>query len=239
MRKTKRQKTSNIIKKNYEYSKPSDRNTHDTNVGNFNSGKHNTGNYNCGNHNAGHFNTGSCNCQRYNAGNLNHGTRNSGNGNYGNLNAGSRNYGSRNTGNGNHGDSNTGDFNIGDCNIGDFNHSNYSFGCFNTEAPKFMLFNKPTDWTYEDWIYSFACIILKTMPTPTDWIELEDMTDIEKIENPNYDTTGGYLKILDETELRSQRQAWWNDLSDKKQNTIKSIPNFDSKIFKEITGIEV
>ena len=229
MRKTKRQKTSNTIKQNYKYNKPNDRNIRDTNVGNFNSGKYNTGNYNCGNNNAGHFNTGSCNCQRYNAGNLNHGTRNSGNGNYGNLNAGSRNYGSRNTGNGNH----------GDCNIGDFNHSNYAFGCFNTEAPKFMLFNKPTDWTYEDWIYSFACIILKTMPTPTDWIELEDMTDAEKIENPNYDTTGGYLKILDATELRSQRQAWWNDLSDKKQNTIKSIPNFDSKIFKEITGIEV
>ena len=32
---------------------------------------------------------------------------------------------------------------------------------------------------------------------------------------------------------------WWNKMSDDNKEIIKSIPNFNTEIFKEITGIEV
>ena len=62
------------------------------------------------------------------------------------------------------------------------------------------------------------------------------MTDEEKIDNPTYKTTGGYLKEMDESECG---QFWWDRLSDSDKNCIKSIPNFDPEIFRECTGIEV
>ena len=61
------------------------------------------------------------------------------------------------------------------------------------------------------------------------------MSDEEKADNPSHKTTGGYLKVLDESECG---QIWWNNLDDKKRNTIMDLPNFDAKIFKECTGIE-
>ena len=63
-----------------------------------------------------------------------------------------------------------------------------------------------------------------------------DMTDEEKAEHPTHETTGGYLKVLDESECA---QFWWNWLSDSDKNIIKSIPNFDPEIFKQCTGIDV
>ena len=62
------------------------------------------------------------------------------------------------------------------------------------------------------------------------------MTDAEKAAYPTYKTTGGYLKILDESE---RTQIWWDGLEDEEKNIIKSIPNFDPDIFRQCTGIEV
>ena len=36
-----------------------------------------------------------------------------------------------------------------------------------------------------------------------------------------------------------ERQSWWEALLPTRKNAILSIPNFDAKIFKEITGINV
>ena len=49
-------------------------------------------------------------------------------------------------------------------------------------------------------------------------------------------TTGGYLKILDNSECAV---IWWRGLSDGQKAIITAIPNFDKAIFKEITGIDV
>ena len=62
------------------------------------------------------------------------------------------------------------------------------------------------------------------------------MSDKEKEDNQTYETTGGYLKILDES---NSAQLWWDGLTDKERQIIKDIPNFDAKIFKECTGIDV
>ena len=167
----------------------------------------------------------------------NTGNRNTGDCNTGDWNTGDCNTGNRNTGNRNTGDCNTGDCNTGDWNTGDWNKSSFNTGCFNTEEQKIMLFNKPSDMTYNDWLRSDARYLLNQIPKDVvEWVYEEDMTDEEKVANPTYETTGGYLKVLDESECG---QLWWGSLSDSQKNYIRSIPNFDAEIFEQCTGIKV
>ena len=202
-------------------------NTGDWNTGNRNTGDCNTGNWNTGNRNTGNCNTGDCNT----------GNRNTGDWNTGNRNTGNRNTGDCNTGNRNTGNWNTGNRNTGNRNTGDWNKSSFNTGCFNTEEQKIMLFNKPSDMTYNDWLRSDARYLLNQIPKDVvEWVYEEDMTDEEKVANPTYETTGGYLKVLDESECG---QLWWGSLSDSQKNYIRSIPNFDAEIFEQCTGIKV
>ena len=62
------------------------------------------------------------------------------------------------------------------------------------------------------------------------------MTDEEKAEHPEAETTDGYLKKLDNSECAV---IWWRGLSGGQKAIITAIPNFDKAIFKEITGIDV
>ena len=157
--------------------------------------------------------------------------------NTGDRNTGDRNTGNWNTGDRNTGDCNTGDRNTGNWNTGDWNKSSFNTGCFNTEEQKIMLFNKPSDMTYNDWLRSDARYLLNQIPKDVvEWVYEEDMTDEEKVANPTYETTGGYLKVLDESECG---QLWWGSLSDSQKNYIRSIPNFDAEIFEQCTGIKV
>ena len=162
---------------------------------------------------------------------------NSGNWNSGNRNSGDWNSGDWNSGNRNSGNCNSGDWNSGNRNSGDWNITSFSNGCFNTEEPKIYLFDKPSDWTYRDWINNDARYILNNMPTDeTDWVYSEDMTDEEIKEHPEHETTGGFLRTQNKS---SERQTWWERLDERRKKEVKSIPNFDAKIFKRITGIEV
>lgn len=111
------------------------------------------------------------------------------------------------------------------------------FGCFNTEEQKIMLFNKPSDMTYREWMDSEARYLLNLMPKGVvEWVYEMDMTDEEKEQHPSYETTGGYLKVLNESECG---QIWWNGLSDHQKNIIKAIPNFNAEIFEQCTGIKI
>ena len=197
-----------------------------------NAGKNCTGRCNTGDCNTGDCNTGDCNTGDCNTGNCN-----TGNYNTGRWNTGDWNTGDWNTGDWNTGDYNTGHYNTGDRNTGDWNKSSFNTGCFNTEEQKIMLFNKPSDWTYNDWIYSEASYILSNIPKNiVEWIYSENMTDEEKAEHPTHETTGGYLKMLDESECA---QVWWDGLSGHQKNIIKELPNFDSEIFEQCTGIRI
>ena len=172
-----------------------------------------------------------------NTGNTNTGYMNNVFHNTGDRNIGYYNTGDCNTGNKNTGDMNTGDCNTGNCNTGDWNRSSFNTGCFNTVEQKIMLFNKPSDMTYSEWMNSDARWLLNKIPKDVvKWIDSADMTDEEKEQHLEYKTTDGYLKVLDEAE---SRQNWWNNLSDSDKDIIKSIPNFDSDIFEECTGIKV
>ena len=192
-----------------------------------NIGKNCTGRCNTGNRNTGNRNTGDCNTGDWNTGN-----RNTGDCNTGNRNTGDCNTGNRNTGNWN-----TGDWNTGNWNTGDWNKSSFNTGCFNTEEQKIMLFNKPSNMTYSEWLDSDARYLLNQIPKDVvEWVYEEDMTDEEKAAHPTYETTGGYLKVLDGSECG---QLWWGSLSDRRKEIIKAIPNFDAEIFFQCTGVRV
>ena len=198
------------------------RNSGDRNSGHCNSGDRNSGNYNSGKGNSGDCNIGNCNTGNFNSGNFNSSNRNSGNWNSGNRNSG---------------DYNSGDWNSGNFNSGDWNKCNFSNGCFNTIEPKIYLFNKPSEWTYKDWRSSTACEILSRMPKGVlNYIDWSDMTDEEKNACPEAETTGGYLKISDNSECGIK---WWRSLPDEQKAVITAIPNFDKEIFKQITGIDI
>ena len=197
------------------------------NLGKNCTGRCNTGDCNTGNRNTGDWNTG----------NRNTGDCNTGNRNTGDWNTGNRNTGNRNTGDCNTGNRNTGDWNTGNRNTGDWNKSSFNTGCFNTEEQKIMLFNKPSNMTYSEWLDSDARYLLNQIPKDVvEWVYEEDMTDEEKAAHPTYETTGGYLKVLDESECG---QLWWGSLSDRRKEIIKAIPNFDAEIFFQCTGVRV
>lgn len=60
---------------------------------------------------------------------------------------------------------NTGSHNEGDYNTGDFNVSSFNTGCFMTKnSSKIYMFNKASEWTFEDWRNSPAYCLLNTMP---------------------------------------------------------------------------
>lgn len=132
---------------------------------------------------------------------------------------------------------NTGDWNTGDSNTGDWNKSSFNTGCFMTEEQKIFMFNKPSDWSYRDWLNSDARYLLNQIPkNVVEWVYSENMTDEEKAEHPTHETTGGYLKVLDESDCG---QLWWGSLSDRQKDIIKALPNFDPEIFEKCTGIKI
>ena len=195
-----------------------------------------TGIGNSGNRNSGDWNSGNRNSGNRNSGNRNSGNRNSGNRNSGNRNSGDCNSGDWNSGDWNSGDWNSGDWNSGDWNSGDWNSCNHSNGCFNTQDQNIYLFNKPSNWTYNDWFNSRARKVLERIANQClTYVIYDIMSDQEKEQHPEAKTTGGYLKVIDNHDV----QRWWVSLSDDDKKVILGIPNFDKAIFKEITGIDI
>ena len=182
-------------------------------------------------------NTGKACTGRCNSGNRNSGNRNSGNWNSGDCNSGDWNSGDCNSGNWNSGNWNSGNWNSGNWNSGDWNKTSFSNGCFNTVSPKIYMFNKPTDWTFEQWFNCRARYLLNQIEDcPLEYVWFDTMTDEEKAAHPEAETTGGYLK---ERTTADNARKWWAGLSADDRNIIFSLPNFDAAIFKEITGIDV
>jgi len=68
------------------------------------------------------------------------------------------------------------------------------------------------------------------------WIWSENMTEKEKAAHPDYSITGGYLKTVS---YKEACKIMWANLTESDRQAVKDLPNFDARIFKEITGIEV
>ena len=182
--------------------------------------------------NTGDWNTGNCNTGNRNTGNWNTGNRNTGNCNTGDWNTGNCNTGDWNTGN-----CNTGDWNTGNRNTGDWNAASFSSGCFCTGDQKILMFDKPSEWTLMDWWHSDARMLMNNIQKDVvEWIYTENMSEEEKEKHPEHKTTGGYLKVLDESECA---QVWWDGLNQTHRQIIMNLPNFDAEIFRKCTGIKI
>ena len=175
----------------------------------------NTGLFNSGHRNSGYYNSGHCNSGDYNSGDCNSGDCNSGH----------YNSGHRNSGYYNSGDYNSGYYNSGDCNSGHYNSCHGSNGVFCTISPKISIFNTPTDMTLMDFRNSKYAVALYSAP----FILCEWVSDAEK-------TEGGYLR---EYTYKEACANWWAKMTEKNKEVVKSMPNFNPEIFKDITGIEV
>ena len=211
-------------------------NTGYCNSGSFNSGNNNSGSYNSGRCNSGDFNSGCYNSGYCNSGESNSGDYNSGHDNSGSCNSGSCNSGNYNSGCKNSGNYNSGDRNSGNHNSGYWNFGDYSSGIFNTEEnPKIKMFDKESDWTIKDWKRSEAYRIMMTCPhTFSYFVPKSTMTEKEKENYPEYETTHGYIKTV--TTTKEDKEKWWNDLAESDKEVIRALPNFDFDKFRQCVG---
>ena len=207
------------------------RNSGDWNSGNCNSGNRNSGNCNSGNLNSGDRNSGECNSGNLNSGNWNSGECNSGNWNSGDRNSGECNSGNWNSGNRNSGNWNSGDRNSGECNSGNWNSGDWNSGFFNSDEPCIRMFNKITPYKRKDVKIPSWCYFDLTV-----WVSHDTATEEEKTEHKNeIEICGGFLKTI------NYKDAWriaWNKASIEERKELFDLPNWDNKVFKEITGID-
>ena len=140
-----------------------------------------------------------------------------------------------NTGSNNSGHSNSGNRNSGNWNSGYSNSGYRSSGAFCTDKnPTIELFNKPSKFTAKEWEDHKAVQLMYSVD-PCIFVEASLMSESEKESNPKYETIGGYIKKI------TMKEAWanaWHNWSDENKKVFTSLPNFDSKIFEEITGIK-
>lgn len=192
-----------------------------SNIGEYNDGYLNCGNGNIGSRNIGKFNNGFSNT----------GYRNNGGCNLGDCNTGDCNTGDCNTGDYNLGDYNTGDYNLGDCNTGDCNTGDYNLGDRNTGS--FNIGNRNTGhFNKSNNSYGMFC---------TQSCKEFKMFDKAVIEMPpKY-----YLSMLEKIKntINCLRIGFYDMDSkleyEKHVETILNLPNFDPKIFKNITSLDL
>ena len=171
-------------------------------------------------------NSGYKNSGRFNSGNCNSGDRNSGN-----CNSGRFNSGDRNSGNCNSGDRNSGNWNSGNWNSGNWNSGNCNSGFFNTESPHVRIFNKETNVSLHD--IDFPRFLYFDL---TVWVSYDTATDEEKeVHKTDIETCGGFAKTV------SYKEAFriaWDKASKEEHEKLLKLPNWDNKIFMEISGID-
>jgi hypothetical protein len=174
-----------------------------------NTGHCNTGDRNTGDRNSGDRNSGDRNSGDRNTGYRNTGYSNTGDRNTGDRNTGDRNTGHRNTGNWNTGYRNTGNRNTGDSNTGHRNTGNWNTGNWNTGSYHSGWFNTSE---HEAPKLLFGKPYTGTTPNFPAWLYLETPTKEE------------WAKQFEKAP------------AEQIQKTIE-LPNFDYKVFEEITGI--
>ena len=99
-----------------------------------------------------------------------------------------------------------------------------------------MMFNKPTEYAYSAIYYMPGMCAIRSHFILNKWVGLSSMTDQEKSDHPKCKTCGGYLKTY------GYKEAWknaWEEMTESERESVKALPNFDSDIFYEITGVRV
>lgn len=123
---------------------------------------------------------------------------------------------------GNQGNGNTGRFNTGQYNSGEYNSGVGNSGSFNSGD-------------YNACSYSSGCFNTKETPI----MMFDKPSNITFSEWKNSEAYQLLRDLLVKTlQHGDSLQDEWDNLSDKKKEIIKSIPNFDAEIFKKCTGID-
>ena len=146
------------------------------------------------------------------------------------------NDGKNNTGHSNTGDRNTGDSNTGDRNTGYSNTGDRNTGAFCTGEPAFTMFNKPCEWTAQDFLNSDAWRLICNYVDTKLWIPDSKMTDEEKKNNIGWKNAEGYYKDIPYKEAFTNA---WHNWSEENRKVFMDLPNFSAEIFEEITGVKV
>ena len=146
------------------------------------------------------------------------------------------NSGEGNTGLENSGSHNSGSYNSGWYNSGSYNSGPYNSGFFNTKDATVRLFNKNTKYKYDTIANCKGIQVLNRNYENNWWIYSKNMTEEEKKEHPEYETLGGYLKVIP---YKDACKLMWDKLDDDEKQAVKEIPYFDADVFEEITGIDV
>lgn len=136
----------------------------------------------------------------------------------------------------NTGKSCTGLRNSGNWNSGNRNSGDWNSGFFNSTTPKLLLFNKPTDLSYDEVLEIRGIKVLNRCFQNNWWIDSKDMSEDEKSVHPDYEATSGYLKVVG---FKEACAIMWRKISNEDKEAVKAIPNFDPDVFEEITGIRV
>jgi len=188
-------------------------------LNNGNTGLFNSGSGNSGWDNSGNSNSGSGNSGNSNSGSGNSGSGNSGWDNSGNSNSGWGNSGSGNSGWDNSGNNNSGSDNSGNNNSGWYNSCNDSNGVFcNKPDTNIRIFNILSGMSLKDFKSSRYYRALYSAP-----FRLVKMVDGELV-------TQTYKEACAE---------WWEKTSEANKKIIQEIPNFDTEVFEDITGIRL
>lgn len=113
-----------------------------------------------------------------------------------------------------------------------FNSGDGNNGFFNTIEPNVLIFNKDSGMTAREFRNSkYYYALVETPFILTNWI---NYTNEEKRENEN--SINGYLQTYS---YKEACENWWRNTSKESREIIMQIPNFDKKIFEDITGINV
>ena len=202
-----------------------DRSTGDRSTGNNSTGDRSTGNYSTGNYSTGHYSTGN-----YSTGNRSIGYYSTGHCSTGDYSTGHSSTGDRSTGH-----YSTGNYSTGNYSTGHYSTCDYAVGVFQTVQDccgGFSAFNVPCSREHWDASEKPRCLHFPL----TAWVEAEDMSPAEKSDNPLYETTGGYLKVLGFKEAFS---ASCRSATDDDIELLKQLPNFDADVFFDVSGYDV
>ena len=126
---------------------------------------------------------------------------------------------------------NSGYRNSGSYNSGSYNSGSWNSGFFNSDEPNIRMFNKDTNLKRGDINIPLWCYFSLTI-----WVSHDTATEEEKEKHKReIETCGGYLKTLE------YKEAWklaWSKASKEEHKQLLKLPNWNNKVFIEITGID-
>ena len=116
-------------------------------------------------------------------------------------------------------------------NSGSWNSGSWNSGFFNSDEPNIRMFNKDTNLKRGDINIPSWCYFSLTV-----WVSHDTATEEEKEKyKREIETFGGYLKTLE------YKEAWklaWSKASKEEHKQLLKLPNWNNKVFIEITGID-